>query len=174
MTLRRWPARKPAGPTARARAAKRRKLSAAEQAAKQQVHVRDGQCRFPRCGCNQGRRPLNGHAWLTVSHDRHKGIGGNPAGDRSTTALMILLCAWRHQEAPVSRHAGTMKTRYLTDAGNDGPVAFLVDLHALYPGLYDKPGVWLEVARERERGELEDELSAHQEQVLADLAEMDR
>lgn len=111
----------------------------------------------------------------TVSHDFHKGMGGDPTGKVSIAALMILLCKWRHQDAPVSRHAGTMQTRYLTPDNNDGPVAFLVDLHALYPDLHTKSGIWFEVARESEVGVIdEDKLTYEQAEVLRDLAEMKR
>lgn len=175
MIRRQW--KKP-GPTARARARKRRVTTAAERSEKGKVRDRDVECRFPLCGCKRGVRPKNGHAWLTVSHDFHKGMGGDPNGKVSIAALMVLLCVWRHQEAPVSVHAQTVRTTYLTPDQNDGPVAWAVDLFYVYPGLYDKPGVWLEVGRETyiegsTRFALE-ELTAHQEQVLADLAEMER
>lgn len=163
--------RKPPGPTARARKRRSRNVSALETANKKIARDRDGRCRFPFCGCRS--RGLGMKGVLTVSHDRHKGIGGDPTGDRSQPELLILLCKWRHQDAPVSRHAGTMRTRYLTDAKNDGPVAFDVDLWAVYPGLYMSSGVWLEVAREIERGVL-GALNAEQCQVLDDLAGMDR
>lgn len=85
----------------------------------------------------------------------------------------MLLCAWRHQFAPVSRHAGTMKTRHLTPGQNDGPLEFLVDLAAVYPGRFLHSGVWFIAATELERGVLSD-LTFEQEQVLSDLGEMEQ
>lgn len=164
--------KKKAGPTARARKAKSRKLTIGERVNKEKVRLRDDVCRFPLCGCKQG----HGHAMKrvpTVSHDRHKGMGGDPTGEASRPELMLLLCKWRHQDAPVSRHAGTMKTTYRTELKNDGPLIFAVDLFAVYPGLYSRPGAWLEVARESEPGVLEP-LTLDGEQVLNDLAEMKR
>lgn len=164
--------RKPKGPTARARAKKSRHLSAAERAEKELVRRRDRHCRFPRCGCQTP--PVDGmKAALTVSHDFHKGMGGDPTGDVSIASLMIALCKWRHQDGPVSRHARTMQTRYLTPDNNDGPVEFLVDLAAVYPGRYEHKGQWFIVATEVERGVL-GELTSEQGDVLDDLAEMVR
>jgi hypothetical protein len=158
----------------RARAARRRKLVIKERGEKGKVRHRDGKCRFPRCGC-QAPRTNPFKAILTVSHDFHKGMGGNPSGDVSIAALMILLCKWRHQDGPVSRHAGTMQTRYLTPDNNNGPVAFLIDLHALYPEEHYKRGTWYEVARETSVGEIDEEmLTEEQARVLKDLAEMKR
>lgn len=172
---RRW---KQKGPTARARAQRARKLAAAERAAKAEVRSRHPGCRFPLCGCRSRGVGLKGA--LTVSHDQHKGMGGNPAGDRSAPELMMQLCKWRHQDAPVSRHAGTLRTRYLSDEKNDGPVAFEVDLAAVYPGLYPRGrAVWFEVAREHYveggSGTVRLEPLTHEQRViLTDLAEMTR
>jgi hypothetical protein len=161
------------------RAKQRRQRNAGEQSEKAKVRERDVVCRFPLCGCKRGVRPPTGHSWLTVSHDRHKGMGGDPSGNASIAALMVLLCAWRHQEASVSRHAGTLNSKYLTPDQNDGPLAWLVDLSAVYPGLYATRGVWFEVAREcyveGGSGELRLEpLTDEQQHVLDDLGEMDR
>lgn len=153
------------------RGRRKRNLTALERANKALVRDRDGRCRFPFCGCR--RRGIGMKGVLTVSHDRHKGQGGDPTGDRSQPELMILLCKWRHQDGPVSRHAGTMRTRYLSPEKNRGPVAFAVDMAAVYPGLYPEPGIWFEVAREIERGVL-GALNAEQLRVLDDLAEMER
>lgn len=178
--LRRRPwERKPKGPTARARAKKSRRLSIAERVEKEKVRLRDRHCRFPRCGCLTSRTVSALKRVPTVSHDFHKGMGGDPTGAVSIASLMVLLCKWRHQDAPVSRHAGTMQTRYLTPDNNDGPLAFLVDLHAVYPGLYAHAGVWFEVGHEHYveggSGELRlAPLTVEQENVLADLAEMTR
>jgi len=160
----------------KARARRRRKLAVAERGEKAKVRIRDKVCRFPRCGC-QLQRTNAFKAIPTVSHDFHKKMGGNPTGAVSIAALMILLCKWRHQDGPVSRHAGTMRTRYLTPDQNDGPLAFLVDLHALRHANDDgrqlTKGTWFEVARESEPGVLE-ELTFEQNGILGQLAEMRR
>lgn len=170
------------GETPKTRRKKRRRHNdEKERAEKQVVRNRDERCRFPRCGCMRPKvNPLK--AVLTVSHDFHKGQGGNPTGEVSIAPLMIAFCKWRHQDAPVSRHAGTMRTRYLTPDHNDGPVAFDIDMRALNPGQFQgKDAIWFEVARERysdladdaPRIELDD-LTEEQEAILEELAEMVR
>lgn len=165
-----------------ARAKKARVLSTNERAAKQEVRDRDRNCRFPLCRCRDLWKYATGKALVnfmpTVSHDFHKGMGGDPTGAVSIPSLMVLLCMWRHQNAPVSRHAGTLKSRYLTPDSYDGPVAWLVDLKALYPGMYSAP-VWVEVGREHYveggSGVLRLEpLTLDQETWLKELGEMDR
>lgn len=160
-----------AGPTARRRAQRRRELTAAERAAKEKVRDRDKHCRFPRCGCISGGYSMKDI--LTVSHDRHKGMGGDPTGEKSQPELMLSLCKWRHQDAPVSKHAGTMRTRYLTLEKNNGPLLFEVDLAAVYPGMHANKGIWYVVATETDIGVLAP-LNGEQERVLEDLAEMTR
>jgi len=148
-------------------------------------------CRFPLCGCK--RIGLTVEPRVEVSHDRHKGMGGNPKGDRSVPELLITLCPHRHQDGQVSRHKGTLRTRYLTDRANSGPVAWDVDaayaLEALRragcglplgglplvplheQGLNDHVE-WVEVARERAVQQLAP-LHPWQERLLKNLAEMD-
>ncbi len=150
--------------TARKKAERETKLAREkhESTNKQLVRVRDlRRCRFPLCGCKKlGLR-------LEVSHDRHKGMGGNPEGDRSLMPRMILFCVHRHQDGAISRHKGTLRTVPLTSRGNNGPVAFEVILEAL-TGAPE----WVEVARERSVCELEP-LLEWQRTVLLKLAEMD-
>lgn len=165
--------RKPKGPTAIARSKRARTLREAEGVEKATVRRRDKHCRFPRCGCRSSWGLDAMKRVPTVSHDFHKGMGGDPTGGVSIAPLMILLCKWRHQDAPVSRHAGTMQTRYLTPDNNDGPVEFLVDLFAVYPGRYERKGMWFIVATEVERGVL-GELTVEQRDVLHDLTGMER
>lgn len=179
--VRRDSKRKPPGPTAKARRRKRRSLSADERREKQKVRDRDRVCRFPRCGCSKSRDPLK--RVLTVSHDFHKGMGGDPTGGVSIAPLMVALCKWRHQDAPVSRHAKTLRSVYLTPDQNDGPLAWEVDLGAVYPGQY-RLGTWFEVGREdyveggsgelRLFGPWGGNLTDEQERVLNELAEMIR
>lgn len=170
--------RKKPGPTAKARAAKHRTDAANERAEKRAVRERDGLCRFPRCGCNHPHTHYMKRV-LTVSHDFHKGMGGDPSGAVSIAPLMLLLCKWRHQDAPVSRDRKTMRTQYLTPDHNEGPIAFEIDLHALDPEHYTEPGTWFEVARETYveggSGRLRlAPLSAEQGHVLEELARMQR
>jgi hypothetical protein len=113
----------------RNRRRRRRKKVVKDAAA--EVRKRDKVCRFPRCGCR--RLGMTMKAWPEVSHAQHRGMGGNPTGDRSTTALMALLCKWRHQDAPFSRHKGTLRHVPLTDRGFDGPVRWEIDILAM-PG----------------------------------------
>lgn len=158
------------------RAKRRRELTTEERAEKEQVRRRDKVCRFPLCGCktNPEHRFGSMKAVPTVSHDFHKGMGGDPSGKVSIADLMILLCKWRHQDGAVSRHAGTMRTRYLTPDNNDGPVAFEVDMAAVRPGFYEqRRGVWFEVARESDVGVV-GTLTDEQRAVLDELAEMQR
>lgn len=91
-----------------------------EIAAKQLVRREDRYCRFPLCGCDRARLPWE------VAHLHHKGMGGNPRGDRSDPGLMIYLCSARHRDAPISLHAGTLWILSLTDAGTRGPCAFYI------------------------------------------------
>jgi hypothetical protein len=140
--------RKPKGPTARARAKKARASRTAEDKHKATVREKDVYCRFPLCGCRT--RYILPH----VSHQRHKGMGGNPKGDRSVPSLMIMLCATRHREGQVAVDQGTLRWRAMDRAGARGPVAWDVNASVLdalglgYPyQLRDDDG-WVEVACE--------------------------
>lgn len=175
-SVRRGFKRKPPGPTAKARRRKRRNLSADESREKQRVRDRDKVCRFPRCGCSKSTDTMK--RVLTVSHDFHKGMGGDPTGGVSIAPLMLLLCKWRHQDAPVSRDKKTARTHYLTPDQNEGPIAWEIDLGALYPVNFPA-GTWRELARERYIDGISgvyqfEPLTEEQEQWLDDLSEMVR
>lgn len=169
-------------PSKTARVAKQRqdrtKRQRAEQANKAEVRRRDRYCRFPLCGCGRMRLPTH------VSHQRHKGMGGNPVGDRSLSGDMILLCVTRHQDGRVSRHHGTLSIVPLTDKGMAGPVGWWADADAV-PGpiAWDRwtwsdinpsgsiTGTrWILLARELAPHRLE-YLTADQARVLTALAE---
>lgn len=93
----------------------RQSLKAHEATEKAKVRKRDGyRCRFPLCGCHALKLRLE------VAHLHHKGIGGNPKGDRSTAAGMVLLCVQRHQDGLVSWHHGTLRAVPLTPEGANG------------------------------------------------------
>lgn len=168
--------------TKKARLKMRQDRARDERDNKAKVRRRDRGCRFPRCGCR--KLGLKLEARPEVSHDKHKGMGGNPSGDRSTTALMVQLCGHRHQDAPISRHKGTLRTRYLTDGGYDGAVAWCIEIETackLWPHLgklkqllHTWPDAWtgICVATESRPGVLEP-LAPWQLDVLDTLAKMD-
>jgi len=113
-------------PKTKDRAKRARGRKGIEVSAKTIVRRKDKTCRFPRCGCRD-----TGHA-LAVAHQAgHKGAGGNPKGDRSTPDKMILLCAPRHRENPISLDRGTVQIVPSTPAGTRGPCAFWVERKAL-------------------------------------------
>lgn len=132
---------------------------------KREVRLRDRFCRFPLCGCRKFK--LGTH----VSHSRHKGMGGNPEGDRSAPSLMVLVCSARHRENRVSIDQGTLRWEGLTAKGADGPIEWSVDLTA-FRGQHG-PAQWVTVARERALHSHED-LSLKQQAILEKLAEMER
>lgn len=101
-----------------ARRQKRAKEKSTEEKNKREVRKRDKRCRFPLCGCRKLK--ILAH----VAHLEHKGMGGNPAGDRSDPTKMIYVCACRHRENVVSIDKGTLRVRPLTKAGTEGPVAW--------------------------------------------------
>jgi len=137
------------------------KLQTKEKDEKAKVRMRDKwHCRFPLCGC---RGPAV-RTWmrLEVAHLVHKGMGGNPKGDRSTADQMIYLCEHRHQHGGVSLHKGTLRIVPLTREGTNGPVRFLVTAGTR----------WTEVAREKSVGVLDTDRGV-QLATLLKLAEMD-
>lgn len=121
------------GPTARRRAAKAGRLKRAENKNKQIVRERDRKCRFPLCPCHRFG------LFLEVSHCEHKGMGGDPTGERSLPERMIYVCNWRHKESPVSIDKKKLRAMPLTAAGTDGPVAWEARVD----------DEWTELARER-------------------------
>lgn len=99
---------------------------------------------------------------LEVSHQRHKGMGGNPEGDRSIAELMMLLCAWRHRSGRWAVDRGNVKWEARTERGADGPVAWYL---ATAKG-------WELIALESAVQVLEP-LQRHQKAALRGLAEME-
>lgn len=123
-------------------------------------------CRFPLCGCHELRLPLK--ARREVSHSKHKGMGGNPAGDRSAIELMVVLCLHRHQDGAVSIHKGTLRPRFLTPAKFNGPIAWEADSSRLWPSAAER---WIELARETAVQQWEP-FTPKQQVILERLAEM--
>lgn len=122
---------------------RRTKRDAAEQVEKRKVRNRDKYCRFPLCGC--GKMKLR----TDVSHSQHKGMGGNPAEDRSKAHLMVLVCGARHKDNIAAIDRGNIRWRPLTARGSNGPIAW--DLHVTMIGSRSSPAgdrVWRELAVE--------------------------
>lgn len=128
------------GPTARRRRARAGRLKRAENANKQEVRDRDRVCRFPLCPCSRFG------LFLEVSHSQHKGMGGDPTGERSAPELMILICNWRHKESHISIDKKSIRWVPLTAAGSNGPVEW----QAKADGVEE----WTVLARESEPGRL--------------------
>lgn len=151
---------------------KRMDLKKAEDANKGAVRRRDKKCRFPLCGCKKFNFAMH------VSHKEHKGMGGDPTGERSVSELMLYVCAARHREHRFSIDKGTLRWRELTDAGANGPIAWEIDTDRL-PDAWDFRGLdqakagmgWFEIAIERTPGVFEP-FTALQEWLLRKLAEM--
>ena len=100
----------------RQRSASRR---AAEQKAMQAAKRRDGhRCMFPGCPYRTLELPIDAchlHGW-------HRGMGGNPALDRTTPQQIISLCRLHHGEYD----AGLIDIRPLdAHRGTDGPCEFV-------------------------------------------------
>jgi hypothetical protein len=75
--------------------------------------VRDGnKCRVPRCGYKD--LPID------CCHLRHRGAGGNPREDRTTSAGLVALC--RRHHGALDR--GDLEIEPLTPAGMDNIVAW--------------------------------------------------
>lgn len=139
-------------PTRVLRRRKTGRLKHRENKHKSFVRVRDHVCRFPLCPC--GRFNLH----LDVSHQEHKGMGGDPTGERSLPALMVLVCNWRHKEAKIAIDRGTLRWVPLTDQGANGPIAWEIEIGAFSGGTLARG--WVELAREVEIGVLAPMLDA--------------
>lgn len=180
MTDRDRAAREPLWKTSRAERRKwllrrRKERRDMEAANKRAAKARDGfRCRFPLCGCRAIGERLD--ARVESSHDKHKGMGGDPTGGRSLAAGLMTLCLHRHQNGIVSRHKGTLRARPLTPAGNAGPVAWDVSAAVLRRFGRTVPeavtGEWVEVAKEHEVQRL-DPPEDWQRAILDWLAEME-
>lgn len=137
----------------------------AEDIEKKKVRNRDKYCRFPMCGC--GKMKLR----TEVSHSQHKGMGGNPAGDRSKAELMVLVCAARHKENAIAIDRGTLRWRPLTARGSHGPIAWDVDLPATVEQMRSDEKRWIEVARETDL-HMWHPFSSEQQRILKQLSDM--
>lgn len=139
------------GVTARARAAKSRRLKLVERDRMQDVREReDYTCRFPhRCGITP-----------EVSHQRHRGMGGDPSGECSDPRIMIAVCHVVHRTGRIALDRKNLRWVALTPAGADGPIEWQVKLGAV-PGFVGGADDWIRVAVEGERGQLLPPLEVH-------------
>lgn len=173
-----WPPRftAPAWKTSRTATKKtkvkgRSELKTAETNHKKTAKKRDHyRCRFPLCGCKTLGLALD--ARLEASHHTHKGMGGDPTGERSLPWLLVSLCKHRHQDGAISIHKGTLRPKFLSTKAYDGPIAWEVDINRLRPDYGSRPQKWLEVARETKVGEWA-LFTEKQRLVLETLKEMD-
>lgn len=101
---------KPAkGSTTALRRRKAAQVKRYERAIMDQARARDGHvCRL--CG----DRPVD------PCHMIHRGMGGNPKGDRTRLELIICLCRRHHQ----AYDSAQLVITCLSDAGANGPVKF--------------------------------------------------
>lgn len=161
--------------TKKKKVAAKKDLDAKEDQHKRTAKKRDGhRCRFPLCGCRKLGLALE--ARLESSHHVHKGMGGDPTGERSLPWLLVTLCKHRHQDGAVSIHKGTLRPRFLTSRAYDGIIAWQIDLDLLkHRREGSRPcGVaqWFEVARETAVGQWAP-FTERQLAILEHLAEMD-
>ena len=100
------------------REARKNKRKADEDAAILAAKVRDGfKCRWPEK--HKCRGDLEGaHVFL------HRGMGGNPAGDRTAPELILPVCAWIHRRGPESIDGKDLKVEAETEQGTQGPCTF--------------------------------------------------
>jgi hypothetical protein len=96
-----------------------RERKAIEERIMAEAKRRDGgKCRFPRCKYKDLR--------VETAHLEHRGMGGNPALDRTQRHKLIALCLRHHQAFDSLR---TIDIEPITERGTDGPVAF----HEVHP-----------------------------------------
>ena len=167
-----WKEATPSGKVRRALKTQARKANLTES--KDEVRFRDRGCRVPMCGCRRFRLRLE------VSHNpkAHQGMGGNPAEDRNDARNLMLVCAERHKDNPISLDRGALKWEPIyPERGANGPVRWYVDA-ALFVYLTEqateRPSspVWFELAYEAALGQL-GPMSPQQVTVARALARME-
>ena len=97
------------GTATRARRAKSRARRQAESAIMAEARHRDDSC-CRHCGSRDQ---------VEVAHVKHRGMGGNPAMDRTHLAGLVTLCALHHREVDAKR----LKMSFGPDGAN-GPIVF--------------------------------------------------
>lgn len=113
--VRNAPAKPKRGEYQLARRAKQAQQRTAERRTMDAARKRDGGCRYPGCPCRRQ------HLRVDVCHARHRGMGGNPSGNRTVTNILISLCLVRHGEWDRGEIEITPQDRLL---GFDGPADF--------------------------------------------------
>jgi hypothetical protein len=112
------------------RKAKRKARVVAEQKQMQAAKRRDGgKCRYP--GCWFKDMPVD------AAHFQHRGIGGNPSGDRTTRATVISLCRIHHGQYD----GALLEIEPLTDQMFDGP--------CVYYKRNQETGTWASIGQDR-------------------------
>lgn len=98
---------------------KRLELEAAEQAIMQAALRRDhGKCRFPRCEFAKFNLKIDPAHFL-----RHRGMGGNPEGDRTESTGQIVALCRRHHDM-LDRYLEIEIEPMSVTLGADGPLCF--------------------------------------------------
>ena len=93
--------KRPNRTVSKARAVRRHKHVSHERAEKAKVRLRDdNRCRYRDCA-----DPFNR---VEVAHLQHKGMGGNPKGDRSMANQMLCLCRYHHRDPEWSYDSGEL------------------------------------------------------------------
>lgn len=77
---------------------------------------------------------------------QHRGMGGNPALDRTTVDAILTVCAWIHRRGPESIDGKQLKVEAETSQGTRGPLSFWRQ---------GEDGAYYLVAREVRCGEIE-------------------
>lgn len=99
------------------RESRKREHKAAEDAVIAEAKRIDGRCRWPEA--HKCRGGLEGaHVF------QHRGMGGNPEGDRTTVESILTVCAWIHRRGPESIDGKDLKVEAETAEGTRGPCAF--------------------------------------------------
>jgi len=114
--------RRKKGVTARLRAAKSRKLKAVERERMQEVRERENhKCRFPHeCG-----RPIE------VSHQTHRGMGGDPTGEATRPEIMVGVCGPIHRTGRYAIDKKNLRWFPVSpEKGANGPIGWEIDVSA--------------------------------------------
>jgi hypothetical protein len=99
------------------RAAKRSARVAAEQKVMQAAKRRDGgKCRWPRCEFKA--------LAVEPAHMDHRGMGGNPSGDKTQRHKIIALCVRHHDQFDGRAVPDIDIVPVYAEQGTDGPCAF--------------------------------------------------
>ena len=111
----------------------------------QEVREReDYTCRFPH-GCGDV---------IEVSHQKHRGMGGDPTGECSDPRIMVAVCGVIHRTGKIALDQKNLRWVPLTDDGANGPIEWQVKLGAV-PGFVGDADDWIRVAVESAPGWLE-------------------